>query len=230
MKKLLIMIIAAAMILGCSAALAQNASLTVQGAGMVYVDADRATISIGVRETGEQLADVQAAVNQKIADVISALKEMGIGEDDISTNAINIYANYDYSTDVEQLTGYTGYNSIFVTTSDVANVGAYIDAGFAAGANNLDNVEFYASDTTEAGKQALAMAVENARIKAEVLAQASGMRLGSIVEIREGAVDEYNMPIMYAKTEDAGAGTQVIASRQRVNAAVSITFDLVPEE
>ena len=31
-------------------------------------------------------------------------------------------------------------------------------------------------------------------------------------------------------TEDAGAGTQVIASRQRVNAAVSITFDLVPEE
>ena len=230
MKKLLIMIIAAAMILGCSAALAQNASLTVQGAGMVYVDADRATISIGVRETGEQLADVQAAVNQKIADVISALKEMGIGEDDISTNAINIYANYDYSTDVEQLTGYTGYNSIFVTTSDVANVGAYIDAGFAAGANNLDNVEFYASDTTEAGKQALAMAVENARIKAEVLAQASGMRLGSIVEIREGAVDEYNMPVMYAKTEEAGAGTQVIASRQRVNAAVSITFDLVPEE
>ena len=230
MKKIFIVLIAAVLALASASAVAEKTELTVQGAGVVYVDADRATISIGVRETGEQVADVQAAVNGKMDSVIKALKDMGIADEDISTNAIGVYANYDYSTDVEQIVNYTGYNSVYVTTSDVQNVGAYIDAAFAAGANNLDNVEFFASDTTEAGARAMEMAVENARSKAEVLAKAAGMRLGAIEEIKEGTADEYNMPVMYAKTEDAGAGTTVIASRQRVGAAVSVTFELEPEE
>ena len=230
MKKIVIALIAAILALACASAVAEKTELTVQGAGVVYVDADRATISIGVRETAEQVADVQAAVNSKMDSVIKALKDMGVADEDISTNAIGVYANYDYSTDVEQIVNYTGYNSVYVTTSDVQNVGAYIDAAFAAGANNLDNVEFFASDTTEAGARALEMAVENARFKAEVLAKAAGMKLGAIEEIKEGTADEYNMPVMYAKTEDAGAGTTVIASRQRVGAAVSVTFELEPEE
>lgn len=214
----------------CSAAFAEGASLTVQGAGVVFVDADRATISLGVRETGTQLADVQSLVNEKMDSVIAALKDKGVSMEDISTNTIGIYPNYDYSTDVELIVGYTAYNSLYVTISDVENAGAYIDAAFTAGANNLDNVTFFASDTTEAGRQALTLAVENAREKAEVLAAAAGMRLGNILEIREGTADEYSMPVMYARAEDAGAGTQVIASQQRVNAAVNVTFELVAAE
>ena len=149
----------------CSAAFAEGASLTVQGAGVVFVDADRATISLGVRETGTQLADVQSLVNEKMDSVIAALKDKGVSMEDISTNTIGIYPNYDYSTDVELIVGYTAYNSLYVTISDVENAGAYIDAAFAAGANNLDNVTFFASDTTEAGRQALTLAVENAHAR-----------------------------------------------------------------
>ena len=231
MKKIVIALIAAILALACASAVAEKTELTVQGAGVVYVDADRATISIGVQENAKQVADVQAAVNGKMDSVIKALKDMGVADEDISTNAIGVYANYDdYSMDAEKIVNYTGYNSVYVTTSDVQNVGAYIDAAFAAGANSLNNVEFFASDTTEAGARALEMAVENARYKAEVLAKAAGMKLGAIEEIKEGTADEYNMPVMYAKTEDAGAGTTVIASRQRVSAAVSVTFELEPEE
>lgn len=231
MKKTILMFLVAALLaLTCACATAENATLTVQGAGVLSVDADRATISIGVREAGEQVVDVQSAVNEKMDAVIAALKEMGVDEADIWTNAIGIYPNYDYSADVEVIVGYTGYNYLYVTTADVANVGAYIDAAFAAGANSLDNVEFFVSDTTEAGSQALAMAVENARAKAQVLAEAAGMKLGGIVEIHETMADEYSMPVMYAKNEDDGGGTQVIASRPKVSASVTVSFELVPEE
>ena len=230
MKKLLCCLMAAVMLLGCVGALAENATLTVQGMGIVYVDADCATICVGVRELGQEVADVQSAVNARINAVIAAMGEMGIAEERISTNAISIYPNYDYSEELERIVGYTGYNSILVQTDDIDNVGNYIDAAFIAGANSLDYVEFTASDTAEASAQALKLAVASAREKAEVLAEAAGMTLGGILEMREGSDGYLDSDVTYAKAEDAGFGTRVLASRQRVDAAIKVTFELNEKE
>ena len=210
--------------------LAEGATLTVQGAGMVEIAADTASISLGVREMAVEVQDAQAAVNEKIAPVIDALVEAGVDRSQISTNAISIYPDYDYTDAGDEIAGYTASNNLLVTTSDIEGVGRIIDAAFAAGANNLDYVEFFAADTAQAGQDALVMAVGNARDKAEVIAGAAGKRVGAILEIREGASDEYSMPVMYARTEDAGKGTQVLPSTQRVTAAVSVVFELVDGE
>lgn len=230
MKKILACALALMLALACAGALAEGATLTVQGAGMVEVDADCATICVGVREAAADVQEAQAAVNEKLAAVVDALSAMGIGGEHISTNTISIYPNYDYSSDMEQIVGYSANNSILVTTGDIDSVGTYIDAAFAAGANSLDYVEFTASNTDAAGSQALALAVGNAQDKARVLAEAAGKRVGAILEIREGTSNEYDMPVMYARTEDAGAGTQVFASKQRVTAAVSVVFELADAE
>ena len=50
------------------------------------------------------------------------------------TGLYNIYPNYNYD-EGETISGYTAYNNIYVTVSDVNNTGAYIDAAFAAGAS-----------------------------------------------------------------------------------------------
>ncbi len=226
-KKVLCFVLAMlTLAVGCFA-MAEGSTLTVRGAGVVYVDADRVSISVGVREVAAQVADAQAAVNEKINAVIAALNDMGATGDSISTNSIGIYPNYDYSDD-EQITGYTAYNSILIVVSDVCNAGAYIDAAFAAGANSLDYVDFSAADTAaDAGSQALAMAVQNAMEKAQVLAEAAGMRLGGILEIREADSDSYSLPVMYAKGENAAADTGVVPSKQQVSAAVNVVFELV---
>ena len=202
-------------------------SLTVQGNGVVYMDADQATITVGVRETADDVMAAQSSVNEKISAVIQALTELGIASEDMYTNSINIYPNYDYSSSDEQIVGYTAYNSISALTSDVANVGTYIDAAFAAGANTLDNVEFSASDTDAASEQALKLAVEDATAKAQVLAEAAGMDVWYILSIQEGASYNYGNPtIRYAEmsASDGAAGTQVIASQLQVSATVSMTF------
>ena len=220
------------MALTCLGALAENATLSVQGVGVVTLDADRATICVGVRELAPEVAEAQALVNERIGAVINAMLGMGIASEDISTNAVSIYPNYDYSGDVERIVGYVAYNSILVVTSDIESVGSYIDAAFVAGANSLDYVEFSASDTSEAGMQALRLAVQQAQKKAEVLAEASGMRLGPITDICESSVNVYDLPSVYAE-EDAGsgkgAGTQVLASQLRVTAAVNVTYELSGE-
>lgn len=220
------------MLVLCGSAMAAQ-TVTVQGEGVVYMDADQATFYVGVRETGEDVMFVQNAVNERIASIIDAFIELGIDKKDMATNAINIYPEYDYSSIGERITGYTAYNSICVLTKDIDKVGEYIDAAFAAGANTLDSVNFSASDTTKASKQALQLAVKSAKDKADVLAAAAGMEVGDVVSITEQSAYSYgNGMLRYAVAEstDMAAGTQVMTSQLQVCANVNVTYTMVPVE
>ena len=228
LNKVLAILVAMAMLLAAPAALAQS-TITVQGLGSVMVKSDRAGICLGVRETDKELMAAQNRVNEKIAAIIEALKAMDVAEEAISTNGIGIYPNYNYDEN-DTITGYTASNTLYVTVADVDNTGAYIDAAFAAGANSLDYVEFSAVETEEAAARALQLAVESAKAKAQVLADAAGLKLGKILEIRDNADSGFVRGDFYAKTSaaegDAGAGTGVLAGMQNVTATVNITFAL----
>ncbi|MDO4866792.1 MAG: SIMPL domain-containing protein [Clostridia bacterium] len=223
-RALAAMAMAALMALTGVSALAQAATLTVQGTGTVTVEPDRATINIGVQEVSRTVGAAMSGVNEKLDSVVSALVERGIDEADIATSTVEIYANYDYDVD-QRLLGYTASNTVTVLVTDVDSAGAIIDAAVVAGANCLNGVEFFAADTSEARKQALALAVESAREKAEALAEAAGLPLGGILEIREGD-SGWESPMLYAKAEDAGAGTQLYAGRQQVTASVTVVYAL----
>ncbi len=226
MKKIAAVVLAALMMLGATA-LAQG-SITVQGYGSVRVDSNRASINLGVREIADEVMTAQTRVNEKINAVVDALKAMGVTEDEISTNGIGIYPNYNYD-EGETISGYTAYNNIYFTVTDVNNTGAYIDAAFEAGANSLDYVEFSATDTEAAAAKALTLAVASAKDKAQVVADAAGVKLGGILEIRDSADTGYDGQSLFARNAEGdkgGAGTSVMASKQTVSAIVSITFAL----
>lgn len=212
-------------------AMAEEGVLTVQGNGAVHMDADRATITVGVREIADDVMAAQSLVNEKIDAILKQLTDMGVNMQDIYTDSINIYPKYDYSASEEKIVGYTAYNSISATTDDIDNVGTYIDAAFAAGANTLDNVVFSASDSQDAAYQALELAVKDASEKAKVLAEAAGMQLGGIVEIEEQSSYSYNSPTFRyaAPSADSAAGTQVIASQLQLSATVSVKYELIQE-
>ena len=165
-------------------ACAEGATLTVQGTGIVSLDPDTATITLGVRESSADVGEAQALVNEKLTTVIEKLRSMGVKEEDIHTSSIDIYEDYNYDDSDEK--GYA------VTISDIENAGKYIDAVFEAGANTFSGIAFSASDTADAKKRALELSVENAREKAEVLAAAAGMKVTGISAIVEQGGGMYN--------------------------------------
>ena len=107
-----------------------------------------------------------------------------------------------------------------------------IDVSFAAGANTLNGISFSASDTEDAKAEAMKKAVADAKKKAEVLAEASSLKISGIEVITEGGVYSYQNNI--GNVRDAGivetaemeedAATVVQAAKLIVNATVSITF------
>ena len=233
MKKMFAMLLCLAILaLGTGAALAEGTTLSVTGSGTVLVESDLAIVTVGVQETSKDVLEAQSTVNEKIAAIKQALLDAGVEESEINTDSINIYANYDYSDNTEVIVGYTARNSLSVRTTDMDNVGSLIDAAFAAGANTLDNVQFTVQDDTQAREQALTMAVEDARRKADVLASAAGLQVASIERISEGGVSVYDSMRNYAADtvmaaeESGGAGTLVQAALVSVDATVSMEFEL----
>ena len=232
MKKMFAMLLCLAILaLGTGAALAEGTKLTVSGSGTVLVESDLAVVTVGVREASTDVLVAQSTVNEKIAAIKQSLLNAGAKESEINTDSINIYANYDYSDNTEVIVGYTANNTLSVRTTDIDNVGALIDAAFAAGANTLDNVQFTVQDDSEAREQALTEAVEDARRKAEVLAAAAGLQIASIESIAESGVYTYDSMRNYAMmdeatTESGGAGTLVQAALVSVDASVSMEFEL----
>lgn len=234
MKKLLVLLTCVALLALCAGpALAEGegTKLSVSGNGTVLVESDLAIVTVGVREASADVLVAQATVNEKIAAIKQALLDAGVQETEINTDSINIYANYDYSDNTEVIVGYTANNSLSVRTTDIDNVGALIDAAFAAGANTLDNVQFTVQDDSEAREQALTKAVEDARRKADVLAAAVGMKVAAIESIAESGVYTYDSMRNFAQmdaaaTEGSGAGTLVQAALVSVDASVSMDFIL----
>ena len=235
MKKILLLALALILALTGTAfaegAQAKDATVTATGNGVVLVEADVATITMGVTEFTTDVREAQNTVNEKIAAIRAALVESGVDNADINTDSIYIYANYDYSGDVEYITGYTASNSLSIRTSEIDRAGEFIDIAFAAGANQLNNIQFSRQDSSEAKAQALTAATKQAMEKAKVIAEAAGLNLGGICGITEGEYSYWDggSDFAYAR-EEAAAGdaksTDVQAAMIQITASVTVKYSI----
>ena len=208
------------------------ASITVTGSGEALVPADTAIVSLGASARDADVLKAQEKVNTAIADIRQALLDAGIAEEDINTGYINIYAWYDYSSGMEELTGYNANSTLAIRTTDMEKIGEIIDIAFHAGANTLDGISFSASDTKEAEALALKAAVADAKTKAQILAEASELKLAGIESINESGTYSFDRGLMsnfagdgaVMAYEEAGAGTYVRAAKVTVSASITIVW------
>ena len=119
-----------------------------------------------------------------------------------------------------------------VRVEDLSKVGPVIDAGLAAGANNLDGVDFGLRDDSAARAAALTDAVRSARTKADALARALRVKLVEILEVAEGGVSISPPPSPFrgrvALAAEAIATTPVAAGEVGVEASVTIRWRISP--
>ena len=205
--------------------------IVVTGTGEVRVEADTAIISLGVTSRDKQVDKAQQNVNKAVVDIRAALTDMGISEENITTDFISIYAGYDYNDYSETIAYYNASTSLMIKVTDISKAGSVIDTAIRAGANQLNNISFSASDTEDAKEKAMKLAVENAKNKAEILADATGMEIIGIETISEGGVSSYgnltrnNSGKMLNSLESADSfDTVVQAAKIIVSSSVSIVF------
>lgn len=216
-----------------------GAIVRVAGEGEVQADPDHATVRLGAVAQAEDAAAAQQQVNQVMQRALEAVRNLGVDEKNIRTSGLSLYPVYDQpppdprtgQAREPQIRGYTASNVITIELSELAKIGDVIDAAMGAGANQLQGVDFALRNDTEARAAALRAAVEQARRKAETLAQATGRPLGMLVEINEAGVELRPPEPMYAArgmAMEAAARTPVQPGQLTVTARVSMVYVLRP--
>jgi uncharacterized protein len=193
-------------------------SITVSGVGTVDAVPNESQMSFGA-ETRRPTAEAAVAANaDAMRKIINALRQAGGRE--LATQWVSVYP---YTDDTGQVNGYAASNSVSAV-SDVADAPKLIDAAAEAGANQISGPGLSSSNAEALYRQALAKAVDAARLNAEALARASGRSLGSITTIVEGGATSPEP--MYRTTAQADSATPIVPGEQKTTATVSVTFSL----
>lgn len=205
--------------------------LTVSAQGVSLVAPDMAGITVGVTSQAATAAEAMNANATAQRAVIDAVRGAGIGDGDIQTSGLNLSPLMEYADGkAPSVTGYQAQNLVTIRVTDLAALGQVLDAAVAGGANEINGINFMRDDAQGAEDDARRDAVATARHRAEVLAEAAGMRLGPVLVIRDGAMQAPPMPMgMRAMDAKAEASIPVEAGRMDINAAVEMDFALLPQ-
>jgi uncharacterized protein YggE len=160
--------------------------VTVSGEAIVQAQPDTALLLISVVTQNKNALGAQTENADKSSAVIRAVKTAAGAGAEIKTSGYSLTPQRVYKQDEPPtIRGYEARNTVSVTMSDLARVGALIDAASQAGANNVDSVSFTLRKDRPARDQALSEAMREAISKARVLAQALGGRVSRIIEVQE---------------------------------------------
>jgi uncharacterized protein YggE len=205
----------------------------VVGRGEVKVSPDRATIQISVQTRASTAAAAAAENASKQQTVLTALRALGLGNDQLSTINYNVYPEQRYEQGKEPvIVGYNVTNTVLAEVRRLNQVGPVIDAALAHGANMITSLQFYASNTEAARRTAIASAIEKARADAEAAARAARGTLGTLLEINIGA---YSPPppqpmMMRAQSRDAQGDTPINPGQETLAVEVATRWRFIPSQ
>ncbi|MGZ9930368.1 SIMPL domain-containing protein [Streptomyces sp. NC-S4] len=212
------------------AAIKEPWGLSVLGAGSVSAEPRLAHLDLAVDLLAPTPKAAFAEAGAAVTRLREVLREHGIPDSDVSGSRLQLTSQYNgYGADKTFL-GYGCVATYTVRTEELAQLELLIEDAVAAGANRVDAVRFEVEDKPAMRDEARRRAVAAARRKAEVYAQACGVRLGPVIHIED--VDPESMGGYShgrrrgGEPEDDGALTP---GSVRVEAAVLLGFGLLPE-
>jgi len=223
------------MLVIASAAMAQPTtsaieSVSVSGTGKSRLTPDRYSFNVGVQTVAATVDDAVRENNQRVAEVVAALKKAGATESELRTSNFSIYPQQDYQQGkLPRILGYQVNNSVTVTRDKIGDAGKLLQAALNAGVNTSSGLQFLISDPARGRDEGLHAAFTDAKAKASVLARAAGRTLGRALTISEG-VEPSRPPIAY---KAMGVAAQAVSEEvavesgtQEVSYTVSVTFEL----
>jgi uncharacterized protein len=190
-------------------------AINVTGEGRVAIVPDTARVVLGVQVEGEDLAELRSEANERMNTVLEGLEADGVPENRIRTVAYDISVMRDWSRDTQPIIGYHISYLVEVKVQPIDEASVIIDNALDNGANFVGSISFDVEDRADAIRQARELAMEDARAKADHLAELGGVNRGAPISITEGQLS--TPPIPYQR--DLGMGE--VAADEDMSVAIS---------
>ena len=201
--------------------------IVVQGVGEVTINNTEGRINASV-STLNQDADVALSSNNAIvSNIVNELIGVGISTDDISTNQFNFYPEYDWNDGQRVFEGYAVTNGVSIKVKEVAAMGAVLNLLVDAGASRITSVGFGSSNLGEVRKQALKNATEDALAKATILANANGVNLGNVIQVKLASRNSVLDQSTISGSVSPASPVPISPGQNTYVETVSVTYELI---
>ncbi len=202
-------------------------TITVTGNSELEVTPDLVTVNFNIETTGETTKEAKDKNSEVFDALLTSLVKKGFSRDDVKTINYNIYEDFDWNSGRQKSLGYKAvhYIKVELSSDNAEQIGDVIDAGVDANAS-LSYINFELSQELENQykAEALKLAGEDAKLKAEAIVTGLDKTLGKLVSIQ--TQDFYYQPwVAY----EARVGGEVL-SMDAAEEVKSQTTNIVPGE
>jgi len=207
-------------------------TVTVSGQAQSVVKNQIAGFSAGVTVSNNDKATAVNEVNSKMTVLVKAVKDFGIKEADIQTQQASVYQdNFWYvegGVSKSRKGQWTANNSIEITLRNVDRAQQLTDLLNTSGATNVYGPNFRMDDTNQAEKSLYAVAMKDAMDKADIIARASGRKLGRVLTVSDNGSSSNIVYPMMARTDMAGGAVPapVEAGSTTLTKNLTVSFEL----
>ncbi len=222
-------------------------TIEVTGHGQVLAVPNIATFTFSVVADNATVAGAQAKATAEINTITNYLTGQGISAADIQTTDYSIEPQYEYQqacpmletssgapypcpSGKQMLTGYEVSQTTTVKVEDTSKAGALLSGVGSNGATQVSGLTFTFADPNAPQDQARAMAIADAKQKAQVLASELGVSLVQVVSFNENTGGIEPLPLYAtasgASISSAPAAPTISAGQNTVTDDVTITYEI----
>ena len=207
----------------------QRPTVSASGEAVVEAAPDRAWVTISAESRAGNPRTAQQNNVKAMTPVLDKLKAAGIPADAIRTIGYDLQQEWDYVNDRRVSRGYVARHAVEVRVDDVDRVGEYLEIAVGSGATSVGDIRFDIKDRAKLEREAIRLAVADARMRAEAAAAGAGLALARIVRIdTHSAAPMPPRPMLMRQdaVEVAGAAPPIQAGSMQVRGQVTLTAEL----
>jgi hypothetical protein len=204
--------------------------ISVQGQGVAYGAPDVADIQIGVQAQARTVAEARDQAAASMDAVVKSISANGVAKEDIRTVQFSVDPRYTTPPGggSSMLTGYQVTNVVTVRVRKIDTAGKLVDDAAAAGGNNttIRGISFSILDPSKLQADARALAVKDAKDRADKLAQLSGVKLGKATQVSESLGGSGPIPLAAPATGAARTefATTIESGQLKVTVNVNMSY------
>ncbi|MFJ9624620.1 SIMPL domain-containing protein [Streptomyces sp. NPDC101181] len=201
--------------------------ISVFGAASVDAAPDVARLRVAIQQTRQSAAEAFEVTRRDVNQVREVVRGHGVADRHVSASRLNLESAYAYRGNEHKFVGYKCTASFVIELRALDTLEAVLVDVVEAGANEVNGVEFDVRAKKELRAEARRAAVAAAREKAELYADAAGVRLGPVVHIQD--VDSEQVQNNYRSHGRSAAGDgegDLTPGRITVAAGVVVGFSI----
>jgi len=213
-------------------------TIQVSGEGTIPVEPDRARLFMSVSAIRDTVTQAKQVVDQQVMEIQKMLLSMGVDEKSINASRLNVHRVEDRDPEPRDPSPaaaggrgkprerYAVSRQVTVTVMAIDKLDEILDRSVPLGTNEIWNVELFASRQEELKREALRLAVADARAAADLIAAESGRSVVSMF-MTEHEFGGGGGGIMYAEAAmDARGGQRFARGTVRILARVNVVYEV----